>query len=78
MALYILFLQCVLPGFVATAMTGIKRTSLMVASPMSFANSALNSVGHFKLTAGCIPHVMQVRVRGGGGCPHVQNTSNGW
>lgn len=51
--------QCVLPGFVATAMTGIKQTSLMVASPMSFANSALNSVGHFKLTAGCIPHVMQ-------------------
>jgi 17beta-estradiol 17-dehydrogenase / very-long-chain 3-oxoacyl-CoA reductase len=51
--------QTITPGFVATSMSGIKRTSFSVPSPSSFASSALNTVGHMTCTSGCVAHVLQ-------------------
>jgi 17beta-estradiol 17-dehydrogenase / very-long-chain 3-oxoacyl-CoA reductase len=55
-------IQCITPGLVSTAMSGIKKPRSDAPSPDTFVTSALNTVGHYHHTAGCIPHVIQVLV----------------
>lgn len=52
-------IQCIEPGFVATAMSRMRKTNIVVPSPTVFATSALNTVGHYSLTQGCIAHTLQ-------------------
>jgi 17beta-estradiol 17-dehydrogenase / very-long-chain 3-oxoacyl-CoA reductase len=54
-----IIVQTITPGFVATSMSGIKRTSFSVPSPSFFASSALNTVGHMTCTSGCVAHVLK-------------------
>lgn len=51
--------QTVLPLFVATKMSKIRRASMFVPSPESFANSALNLLGVERRTFGCTSHAVQ-------------------
>ena len=52
--------QTIMPLGVATAMSGIRRTSFFIPSPTAFSRSALNTVGILSVTPGCYPHVLQV------------------
>lgn len=54
-------LQSVLPFFVATKMSKIRRSSLLVPDPNGYARSALATVGIQGRTFGCISHAIQVR-----------------
>lgn len=53
-----IIVQSVLPGFVATNMTGMKRTSLMAPSPDAYVESALKTLGHARHTNGYLPHAL--------------------
>ena len=53
--------QSVMPFFVATAMSGIRRPSYFAPSPSSFARAALATVGCLSSTPGCLAHTLKVR-----------------
>ena len=53
-------IQCVIPGFVATNLSGLKKTSLMCPSPYTYVNQAIASVGVEKRTAGYAAHKLLV------------------
>lgn len=54
--------QCVLPGYVATNMSKITKTSWMVPSPDKFVRSALQTTGLESVTTGYLPHTLMVSV----------------
>lgn len=56
-----IIIQTVLPGFVATKLSNIKKTSLSVPNPTTFARSALRTVGKLDRTAGFWFHEYQLR-----------------
>lgn len=53
--------QCVMPGYVATKMSKIARTSWLVPSPDKFVRSALQTTGLEPVTTGYMPHTLMVR-----------------
>uniref|UniRef100_A0A8D8ZL66 Very-long-chain 3-oxoacyl-CoA reductase n=2 Tax=Cacopsylla melanoneura TaxID=428564 RepID=A0A8D8ZL66_9HEMI len=57
---YGIIVQCVMPGYVATAMSKIKKSSWMVPSPATFVESALKTVGIQNQTTGYYPHCFLV------------------
>ncbi|XP_022915051.1 very-long-chain 3-oxoacyl-CoA reductase [Onthophagus taurus] len=65
--------QCVLPGYVATNMSKIRKATWMAPSPKTYVNKAIKTVGIQKSTNGYFPHVLM----GGfintiyGICPHL-------
>ena len=54
------FPQTVAPFFVATAMSGIRRSNWMVADANQYARSALATVGIMSFTHGTLSHSIQV------------------
>jgi 17beta-estradiol 17-dehydrogenase / very-long-chain 3-oxoacyl-CoA reductase len=52
--------QCVMPGYVATKMSKIARTSWLVPSPDTFVRSALQTTGLEPVTTGYMPHSLMV------------------
>lgn len=52
--------QCVMPGYVATNMSKITKTSWMVPSPDKFVRSALQTTGLEPVTTGYLPHTLMV------------------
>lgn len=52
--------QCVMPGYVATKMSKIARTSWLVPSPDTFVRSALQTTGLETITTGYLPHTLMV------------------
>ena len=57
---FYVFLQNVCPGLVATAMSGVSKTSLMSPSPESYVSSAVATIGVQNETDGCISHTILV------------------
>lgn len=55
-----IIVQCVMPGYVATNMSKIKKSSWMVPSPATFVESALKTVGIQTQTTGYYPHCFLV------------------
>ncbi|EEB18667.1 steroid dehydrogenase, putative [Pediculus humanus corporis] len=55
-----LVIQTVLPGFVATKMAKLKKSSLFAPSPSTFVQSALSKVGVHDHTTGYLPHTIFV------------------
>ena len=55
------FSQTVAPFFVATAMSGIRRSNWMVADANQYARSALATVGIMSFTHGTLSHSIQVQ-----------------
>lgn len=53
-----IIVQSVLPGFVATNMTRLKRTSLMTPSADVYVAAALRTVGYSRHTTGYFPHAI--------------------
>jgi len=53
--------QCVMPGYVATKMSKINRTSWLVPSPDKFVRSALQTTGLEPVTQGYMPHTLMVK-----------------
>lgn len=53
-----IIVQSVLPGFVATNMTKMKKGSWMAPLPTTFVNSALRTVGFAQHTTGYLPHAV--------------------
>ncbi|XP_019858264.1 PREDICTED: very-long-chain 3-oxoacyl-CoA reductase-like [Amphimedon queenslandica] len=54
-----IIVQCVSPGFVATAMSGIRRPSLIAPDPVTYAKRAVATIGLRDHTNAYIPHVLQ-------------------
>lgn len=54
------FPQCVMPFYVATALSGIRRPSWSAPSPGSFVREALGTLGYQSVSYGCLAHVIQV------------------
>lgn len=50
--------QSVLPGFVATNMTKMRKGSFLAPVPKDFVESALATVGHADSTVGYLPHYL--------------------
>ncbi|KAJ9584017.1 hypothetical protein L9F63_021646 [Diploptera punctata] len=55
-------IQCILPGFVATKMSKIKRASWMAPTPEKFVKDAIRSIGVQQQTTGYLPHSLMVNV----------------
>lgn len=55
-------IQTVAPFFVATSMSGLRRTNFMIAHPVAFARAAVATIGIQRLTYGCFSHAVQVCV----------------
>ncbi|XP_050679651.1 very-long-chain 3-oxoacyl-CoA reductase [Leptidea sinapis] len=55
-----LIVQCVLPGFVCSNMTKIRRSTLLAPTPKAFVKSALSLVGTTSHTTGYFPHAIFV------------------
>merc|ERR1712106_1212202 len=53
-------IQCVLPGFVVSNMSKLKRPTLMAPTPTAFVNSTLKTTGIEKRTAGYFMHKVQI------------------
>jgi len=51
--------QSVLPGFVATNMTKLRRTNLLAPGPDKFVASALRTIGHARHSTGYFPHALK-------------------
>jgi len=54
--------QCVVPGYVATNMSKIKKTSLFVPSPKTYVKSALAMAGRCNVSAAYWPHCLFMSV----------------
>uniref|UniRef100_T1I1N3 Uncharacterized protein n=1 Tax=Rhodnius prolixus TaxID=13249 RepID=T1I1N3_RHOPR len=52
--------QCLVPGFVATKMSKIKRATWMAPSPGAYVSSALKTVGIQSHTTGYFPHTLHL------------------
>ena len=52
--------QTVIPFYVATNMSRIRRTSLFTPDGQTYASAALNTLGVMAVTHGCWPHQLQV------------------
>lgn len=55
-----IIVQCVMPGYVATNMSKISKTSWLVPSPDKFVKSALKTTGVEPITTGYMPHTLMV------------------
>lgn len=55
-----IIVQCILPGYVATKMSKIRKPSLFSPSPKTFVDSALKTVGIESQTVGYWPHNLMV------------------
>ncbi|XP_063896386.1 very-long-chain 3-oxoacyl-CoA reductase isoform X1 [Helicoverpa armigera] len=53
-----IIIQCVLPGFVCSNMSGIRKSTLLAPSAKVFVNSAIDLVGIARKTTGYFPHVI--------------------
>lgn len=53
-------IQCVVPGYIATKMSKIKRSTWMAPSPDVFVKSALRTIGVQQCTTGYFPHTLMV------------------
>lgn len=51
--------QSILPGFVATNMTKLRRTNLLAQGPDKYVASALRTIGHARHTTGYLPHALK-------------------
>lgn len=51
-----IIVQCVLPGFVCSNMSGIRRASLIAPTAKTFVKSAISLVGTTSKTTGYFPH----------------------
>ena len=49
------------PFFVATSMSGIRRTNFMVPDGVGFTRAAVATIGIKRFTYGCLSHTIQVR-----------------
>ncbi|KAM9965197.1 hypothetical protein ACTFIW_005004 [Dictyostelium discoideum] len=54
-----IFVQCVTPGIVCSKMSKIRKSSLFVPQPSSFARSAIATIGYDRLTTGYWSHEIQ-------------------
>ncbi|CAK1541705.1 unnamed protein product [Leptosia nina] len=57
-----IIVQCVLPGFVCSNMSGIRRATLMAPTAKTFVKSAIGLVGTTSKTVGYFPHAVFVNV----------------
>lgn len=57
-----IIVQCVLPGFVCSNMSGIRRSSLIAPTAKDFVKSAIGLVGTVTKTTGYFPHTVFVSV----------------
>jgi NAD(P)-dependent dehydrogenase (short-subunit alcohol dehydrogenase family) len=55
-------IQCIMPGYVATNMSKIRRTTWMAPAPHVFVRSALSTIGIQQNTTGYYPHSLMVRL----------------
>lgn len=51
--------QSVLPGFVATNMTKLRRTTLLAPGPDKYVASALCTIGYSRHSTGYLPHALK-------------------
>ncbi|KPI98862.1 Estradiol 17-beta-dehydrogenase 12, partial [Papilio xuthus] len=56
-----IIVQCVLPGFVCSNMSGIRRSSFLAPTAKQFVNSAIRLVGTTSRTNGYLPHALFVK-----------------
>lgn len=61
-AKYNIVVQCLLPGYVATKMSKIRRSTWMAPSPQVFVKDALRTVGVHQTTTGYFPHTLLIGV----------------
>ena len=52
--------QCVTPFLVATSMSGIRRTNIMVLDSISYTRAAVATIGIKRVTYGCLSYTIQV------------------
>ena len=52
--------QCVTPFLVATSMSGIRHTNIMVLDSISYTRAAVATIGIKRVTYGCLSHTIQV------------------
>ncbi|KOB67569.1 putative steroid dehydrogenase, partial [Operophtera brumata] len=57
-----IIVQCVLPGFVCSNMSGIRRSSLLAPTAKEFVKSSIGLVGTAAWTTGYLPHAAFVNV----------------
>lgn len=57
-----ILIQSVLPGFVCSNMSKIKRPSLLTPSADTYVNSALNTLGYSRHTTGYLPHAFMALI----------------
>lgn len=53
-------IQCIVPGYIATKMSKIKRSTWMAPSPDVYVKSALRTIGVQQCTTGYFPHTLMV------------------
>ncbi|XP_072934372.1 very-long-chain 3-oxoacyl-CoA reductase [Epargyreus clarus] len=53
-----IIIQCVLPGFVCSNMSGLRRSTFLAPSASNFVKSAISLVGTTAKTAGYLPHAV--------------------
>ena len=58
--LFFISTQTVAPLMVATAMSGIRRSNMMVADAVQYGRSAVATIGIQSYTQGCLSHAIQV------------------
>jgi Dehydrogenases with different specificities (related to short-chain alcohol dehydrogenases) len=54
-------IQCILPGYVATKMSKIRRSTWMAPAPDVFVECAVRKIGIQQHTTGYFPHSLMVR-----------------
>ena len=54
-------MQVLMPGMVATKLSGLAADGWMVASPSEFARDAVSIIGAFNYSTGCLRHDLWVR-----------------
>ena len=54
-------MQCVTPFYVATSMSGIRRSSFMAPDGVGYTREAVATIGIKRVTYGCLSHTIQVR-----------------
>lgn len=54
-----IIIQSVLPGFVVTNMTKLRRTNLLAPAPDTYVASAIRTIGYARHTTGYWPHALK-------------------
>lgn len=54
-----IIVQSVLPGFVATNMTKLRRTNLLAPSAETYVASAMRTIGYARHSSGYLPHALK-------------------